>query len=508
MGSNIKKTKMNAVVLLISQVVTIAFGLIMPRITILGYGSEVNGLINSVTQIVAYLILFEAGIQAVAKQALYKTVAGGDQQGTNSILSAVHINYKRIGTLYLLGLLLLAGVYPLLTTSETLDYFTIFAVVFFSGFANVVSFFFQGKYQILLAVDGKSYVLTTISTVISIVNHIVKILLLSCGVNILIVVFATALISLSQVIAVLTYVKRHYSWVNVKEKPNHSSLNQSKYAFIQQVTAQVFAHTDVLLLTIFSGLKIVSVYSLYKMIVHYIRTILVIPLDSAAFALGQLFNTDRKRYVEVYDAFELVLSTAVFSVFAVTSFLIRPFLRLYTAGITDVNYIYTFLPMLFTLGEILSVIRTPLNGTINFAGHFRQTVGRSILEMVLNVIVSLVGVVFYGIYGVLFGTIVALLYRTTDVILYANKHVFERKPWKTLSVHAINLAMYFGVLFLLENVGIRISSYFDFVLSGIVITPTVVTLFFAVMFFLYRKERTIVMEFVRGSVGISKKSLK
>ena len=75
---NKKKTVYNFIFSFFSQIITIAMGLIIPRITLVGYGSEINGLLNSVTQFIAYLIVFEAGIQIVATQALYKSVGEKD----------------------------------------------------------------------------------------------------------------------------------------------------------------------------------------------------------------------------------------------------------------------------------------------------------------------------------------------------------------------------------------------------------------------------------------------
>ena len=82
---------------------------------------------------------------------------------------------------YFCGLFLLSLIYPIFTKTETISYITIFLVVFFSGIGNVVSFFFQGKYKILLTVEGKSYILSNINIIISILNHIAKIILLYIG---------------------------------------------------------------------------------------------------------------------------------------------------------------------------------------------------------------------------------------------------------------------------------------------------------------------------------------
>ena len=73
--------------------------------------------------------------------------------------------YKKVGTWYLLATAALAIVFPIAVDSE-LSYFTIFAVVLLSGMAQVVNFFFQGKYRILMQVEGKNYILTNLGTIV------------------------------------------------------------------------------------------------------------------------------------------------------------------------------------------------------------------------------------------------------------------------------------------------------------------------------------------------------
>lgn len=99
--NSVKKSKLNILISFFYQIVAIALGLVIPRITMTSYGSGTNGLLSSAVQFVGYLNLFEAGIQAVATKSLYKTVGNNDNAGTNSILSAVNRNYKKIGVYYL-----------------------------------------------------------------------------------------------------------------------------------------------------------------------------------------------------------------------------------------------------------------------------------------------------------------------------------------------------------------------------------------------------------------------
>ena len=109
-----------------------------------------------------------------------------------------------------------------------------------------------------------------------------------------------------------------------------------------------------------------------------------------------------------------------------------PFIRLYTVGIQDINYVYDYLPLLFCVIQILACCKNVGNITINIGGLARKVVWRAILEAGINLVVSVVLVQFVGIYGVLIGTIVAIFYRMIDVIIFSNKNVLKRSPTKIL----------------------------------------------------------------------------
>lgn len=112
MNENKKRSIKNLLFSALGQIITIAIGLILPRLYITNFGSEVNGLLNSANQYIVYLGLFEAGVGTVTLQALYKPVAEKDEKSINSILSATHHYYKRTSIYYLIGLIILSAVYP------------------------------------------------------------------------------------------------------------------------------------------------------------------------------------------------------------------------------------------------------------------------------------------------------------------------------------------------------------------------------------------------------------
>lgn len=466
--SNRTKSLKNLIFSLLSQIITIGLGLILPRLWIVSYGSEVNGLLNSLNEFLVYLSLFEAGVGAATMQALYKPIAQDNWDDINGVLSATNVYYKKTGRWYFVGILLLAVFYPVVVDS-TLSYGTIFGAVFFSGIGNVVSFYLQGKYVFLLAADGKTYISSILGTVINILNSFLKILLISLKVNIVVILAASFLLYFIQVAVILWYVKKNYPRIRLDVQPNHEALAQKNFALIHQISSLVFNNTDVLILTVFCGLRVVSVYSMFKMITTQLETLLNIPLNSINFAMGQTYNTDKKLYIQRIDLVESYYSALSYALFAVAYFLFLPFMRLYTAGVTDVNYIDPWLALLCVLCSLLDRSRRPTLAAINYAGHFKQTLHHSIIESVINLTVSLVGVYFLGIYGVLIGTVAALAYRTNDIIIYSNRKLLGRSAWKTYSIYIVNILCFLlaqGIFRLLFG-NVAIDSYLQFILVGI-----------------------------------------
>ncbi|MBQ5851833.1 MAG: polysaccharide biosynthesis C-terminal domain-containing protein, partial [Lachnospiraceae bacterium] len=153
----------------------------------------------------------------------------------------------------------------------------------------------------------------------------------------------------------------------------------------------------------------------------------------------------------------------------------------------------------FIAVKLLSNGRSSSNMTINYAGHFKQTQYRSLLESAINIVVSLVCVWKFGIYGVLMGTIAALLYRTNDMILYANRKILGRNPWITYRRWLLNLA-----LFIVVTVAgkwffsfIALDSYFRIIGWAVVTCIVVIPFFFGVVSLCEREVFRFAMELLK-----------
>jgi len=463
---------------LLAQVVTIALGFVIPRLTLVHWGSETNGLMSSVGSMLTYMSLLEAGVGTAALQALYGPIAREDRASTNRIMSAVHQFYKRTGIIYLGIVLILSVIYTLFVQTE-LPKATVFAVILLSGLSGVLSYFFQGKFTIFLSAEGKSYVTTNITTVISVAVDFVKVALLMLGGNVVMLQVVYFGFNLLRVVIYSVYMHRHYAWIDYHACPDTQALSQRKAVLIHQISGLIFNNTDVLILTVLATLKTVSVYNMYMMIFGMVKAIGTVLSGGYTYALGQAYNSDRNRFVKLFDIYETYTISIMFSLYCVCGILILPFLKLYTAGIDDISYIDNYLPWLFVTYFLLHNGRTSSGNVINFAQKFEETKWRSILESGINLTVTIVLTAKIGIYGALLGTIAALLYRTNDMILFASR-ILERSAWITYRRWISNVILVFLLMIVFSKIELPIDSYFSFLVWAVILTISIALLFMIV----------------------------
>lgn len=438
----------NVISNLLYQVVVIVMGLIIPRLYLENFGSEVNGLVSTVKQVFVYLMLLEAGVGLASQQALYKPIATDDKDKINGILSATKVHYNRTGFLYAALTMIFAIGYPFVI-STNLPKSTCFLIVLFYGLPAVISFFVQGKYRILLEGTGKGYILTTFSTIMVLVNSILKILLLVFTNNLLLVQSLYCLEHILQMFLVIWYVKKHYPWVKLNVKPDIAAISQKNSVLLHQISGMIFNNTDAILISMFCGFKVVSVYMIYLMFFQYIDTFITAISTSYTYKLGQIYQTEKEKFKRYFDAYEAVFITAIFIVFTLMATFLLPIIGLYTKGITDIDYYNPMLLVLFAVMKLLTNSKIPCNDVLNFEGVFEKTRHHAVIEAVLNVTVSVVAINLWGIIGGIIGTIAALLYRGNMMIYYANKKILSRSLIKTYRKYIVNFTLFIIILIVL-----------------------------------------------------------
>lgn len=451
-----KQAFKNVISSIILQLIIVGTGIYIPQLMITTYGSEINGMVSSITQFIAYLSLVEAGIGNASIVALYEPLARENQDGINGVLSAAKKFYSKSGYIFTVLLVGLAIIFPMIS-EKGIDPALSRWMVLILGSSILIDFFFLGKYRVLLTADQKGYIFSLIQSIGTILNSITCILLMYIRADILIVKLVATIVYILRSVVIFFYVKHYYKYLDFNVKPNSSALKQRWDVLIHQITGAIVNSTDVVIITvIIKRFSEVSVYTTYNLIISNIISLIESFSNSLCAGFGEVFAKKERNVIKKsYSTYEYIYYIIMFVVCSCLGVLVIPFMEIYTYGINDANYIRPITAFLFVLITIAKGIRTPAMTMILAVGHYKETKRAAILEAIINITISLSLVKFLGINGLLIGTLCSHIYRTTDVILYNDKKIVCKTKGKTLKRIVRNVICMFVIL----SIGIYINSH-------------------------------------------------
>ena len=467
------------------QLVTAVCGFILPPLIVKTFGSSVNGMVSSISQFISYLNIVEAGVGGASIAALYKPLAEKKTIQINEILSATAKFYNRSGILFTILVLILGFVYPLIIGKQV-DRTQSALMVLILGITGAAEFFLIGKYRVLLTADRKIYILSIVQMLALILSTTLASILIKTGQNILIVKLAAALLFLFRYVFLSLFVHKHYPDVDYHTTPNTKAISQSKNVLVHQIGVLVVFNSPLIIITIFCTLKEASIYTIYAMVFTAINSLLgAFSNGMQAFFGESLVSESIERTQKVFIKFETVFFAVEGWVYTMAYLLIMPFMHLYTAQMTDAQYIRPKIAVMFVCFGILNNLRNPSSQLINAAGHFKKTQFRCIIEVIINLICSCLFTIIFGFQGVIAGSICSGFYRAIDMIMYTRKYILNSMKlcFTTIVKIFILLFIYVVIAFLVSFINFDFSSYLRWVLFAcvygvLVAIPLILFLFF------------------------------
>ncbi len=435
------RIKNNLVSSLVYQVVLITLSFLLPRLYLENFGSEVNGVLQTIKQIFTYMCLLEAGVGLATTQALYKRIGEKDYESANSVLSATNTYYIKTGVIYSAIVLVIAVVYAYLIPTS-INSNVLFFIVILNAIPSLFSYFVQAKYRILMEVDGRKYVINNSETVVQLASNAGKILVLLLTDSLILIQLVYCIIALVQLAYLYFYAKRKYQWLDLNVKPDFEAIAQKNSVLVHQLSGMVFNNTDVILISLLCDFKAASIYAIYSIFFSQMQNFITSVASGFNFALGQMFNTDRNKFNKVFSVYETGYVAITFVIYTLMAVFMLPLIQIYTSGINDAEYTNVFLVLLFVIMNLLANGKMPINSIIEYAGSFEKTRSHAVWEMVINITVSIIAIWYMGICGAILGTIAALMYRCIVTIHYSNKNVLERSIMCTYRIWIINGAVF------------------------------------------------------------------
>ncbi|MEG1441390.1 MAG: hypothetical protein RSC29_01875, partial [Oscillospiraceae bacterium] len=270
------------------------------------------------------------------------------------------------------------------------------------------------------------YVISLASIVSIVLNATVIVVLGSMRVNIVLMRFVALSSVFVRSFILYFYTKRRYKNISFSATPNVKALDKRWSALFLQILGVVQSSAPIVLLTIVfnKNMAIISVYSIFNMIIGGINGVLSIFVTGLSASFGDIIakneiNTLQKSTREFEFAYYSLLTV----VYSIAMVMLMPFIRIYTQGINDINYNLPIVGFLFVLNGLLYNVKTPQGMLVISAGHYKETRVQSTIQAVIIIVFGIILTPKLGLVGILIASCLSNLYRDIDLLFYIPKKV-------------------------------------------------------------------------------------
>jgi len=452
-----KKAKINSATTLLNQMVTTLCGILVPHLMIRAFGSVLYGATTSIAQFLSYISLFEGGVGRAARAELYQPLAQKDMVAVSRVYSAIKRFFSGVGLAFVIYALILSVSYRSIAglTEITWEYSVLLVLAI--AFSTMVDYFLGISNVTLLNADQRKYLYNLAMVASKIINTTAIVILVTCDAELLLVKFVSSLVIILRPLFFHFYVKKNYTFVQV---PRKEAVLKNKWDGLGQHFAYfLHTNTDIVLLTLFASLEVVSVYSVYSLVIVSIRSITTSFVGGMEAELGNIIaKNETKTLHTVFRRYQCILGVMGLVLLGTTGVMLLPFVELYTHGVTDANYIQPLFGIVLLLAEAINCLSTPWHTVPISANRLKQTRWGAFGEAVVNIVVSLSLMWWNPLLGVAIGTLAAEVFKTVFYMIYGCKHILHMSVGKELGRFAVNVLLLITAclvgLWVTENVAI------------------------------------------------------
>lgn len=476
----------NSISPLIYQATTIICGFILPRLILGHFGTEVNGLVNSITQFLGIIAFLELGVGTVVQSSLYKPLADNDNVIVSKVITSADKFFRHLGYILAIYVIVMLFYYPYLVKQNFSFTFTATLIIAISV-RSFAQYFFGIVNRLLLLADQKAYIQYIAQTLAVITNTLGCYILIAFDCSVQVVYGMTSVIFFLQPLAIHIYIKKHYA-LNRKIHYDVEPIKQKWNGIAQHIAAVILTGSDTVILTVFSSLVNVSIYAVYYLPMSGSRLIIMSMISGIMALIGNLWaKQNLKELRKVFAWTEWLIHTGTTLIFTLTAILIVPFVQAYTHGVSDANYIQPLFGVLLVAANSGHCLRLPYNIMILAAGHYKQTQHNYIIAAVMNIVISIIGVKQFGLIGVALGTMAAMVYQTVWMAWYNSKNFIQwpmRNFFKQMAVNSVSAVSIFTVTSYFNITGV---SYLEWVVLAIKVTACGIFIALLVNYIFYKE---------------------
>ena len=393
------------------SLIMILLGFFTRKLFVDNIGVQYLGLNGLLQNILGVTSLLEGGFATSVVYNMYKPIAENNHEKIVALLQLYRKVYRYIALgIFFFFLLLYPFIGLFIKGADSLEYVSI--VYFIFVFNSIIGYFTAYKWSIINA-SQKNYKLALTNLVYQVGLNLAKLAVLYYTQNYILYLVVESLFGVGLNVAVVRKANTLFPYIVTKEKytveesVKKNIIQNMKYIFIINIGTYLMHSTDNIVISSFVGISIVGLYSNYTLISGIVKSMVSQVLNSFSDSVGDLVASEsRDRVYEVYKTVFFVnfLVVSIPSIIMYTTF--NPFINWWLGSeYTLPGYVVGIIVFNFYIMQMReSAITFKGKSGIFFPDRYT-----TLLQGIINLVLSLLLVQYYDLFGVLLATALSVL---------------------------------------------------------------------------------------------------
>lgn len=434
---------------------------------------SINGLFSNIINTLSFI---ELGFGTALIYMLYKPVAEANVEKIKTITKYYKKVFTIIGILmFVIGLSIIPILKYIIKDPPMIDEnLNIIYIVFLIN--TCFSYFFSHKMAVINA-HQQNYKIIICNQIAKTVQCIMQILvlvmlrnyMLYLGIQFICTIFNYILINI-QANKMYPYLKDK-NVIDMEENDKKEIKNKVKSLILYRLEPTLLNNSDNIIISSFLGVSFVGIYSNYYLITNYLYLFINQITNSLETSIGNLNATSDKKNKE--ETFYKVLFLCFF-IYGITCVLLMGLINDFINIWIGKEYLFSnFVVFTIILSIYINGVHFPCYSFRTTSGLFEKTKLVPLIEVIINIVISIILAKYMGVAGVFLGTSLSKLltfFWTDPKLLYEN--MFEKnhiKKYYYKYIYYFFVTSLVGTIVFIISKFMPASNYFMIIIKFIVL---------------------------------------
>lgn len=491
MSERVHRSVMNIKVGMLFYILSLFLAFFSRKIFLDCLGAEFIGMTGMLMNIMSYLSVAELGIGTSIVYFLYKPLQENNHQKTNEVMSMLAYLYRCIG--FIIGFIgiLVSLLFPWwfgnISAGLPLVYFA-----FYSFLASSIAGYIFNYKQLLVSANQKQYMVSAYFQTISIAQSLTQIILAYYYRNLYIWVVVGLVFTTIGIIVFNIRIRQLYPWLNISLKEGKKKLKEypevlkkTRQIFVRKIKDLILYKSDEILVGAFVSVIKVAFYGNYTLIINKFLYLVNILSDGLSAGVGNLIaEGDENKIMKIYWE----MTAARFFILGVIIFSLIMFLQHFIGCWLGQRYQMEELIVYLLIFNLFIRLQPAAVYIFIGASGLYSDVWTNWVELIVNIVVTLLLAPIYGIVGILLGKIISFFFIS---FFWKPYFLFSQGFHKSVWIYWRGMVSFYILFLLFASLSVYIkyiiidqyvNSIISLVIWGIITYIPLLVLFFISLF--------------------------